>query len=300
MKIQAQTGTIKIWFGLLKLAIAQGLPINEDFYRSWGTGDDLAKLTFNRWWLATGRSMFQEAIPVVSLMQATDEFVTVKIPTSLTAVQVKQQVSQLITNQRGSKRLKRKAPLAFVGDVKYRRLKQYERYLAVEFDPRNAGKTIEVKTELLREVYRKIKVRLEKQKATLQRTRKLDRMGQLVSTRFRYRDPDGFGSALEIRRGIDAKKVSRWRLSGKMLLLNVAEGQFPGRGYYGAQLAKRLRDRLDRLDLDDIGATVRNKGGGRKLRVRKSKAEAEAQSLKAYGKAKDSNPVGNNGSIDNM
>ena len=46
------------------------------------------------------------------------------------------------------------------------RLKQYERYLEIEFDAKN-GKTIEEKTEALRNVYRKIKTRLEKQKATL-------------------------------------------------------------------------------------------------------------------------------------
>jgi hypothetical protein len=288
MKGQVQTGTIKIWFGLLKLAIAQGLPINEPFYRSWGTRDELAKLTFNRWWLATGKSLFQGSTPTISLVEASEDFVTVKIPTSLTAVQVKQQVSELVTNHRGTKRLKTKPPWAFVGDVNYKRLKQYERYLGIEFDPRNAGKTVEEKTELLRNAYRKIKTRLDKQKKTLTASGKKD-----VARRLFYRDPDSFGSKLEIRKGIEAKKVNRWKLSGKILLLNVAEGEFPGHDYYGAQLAERLRGRLDRLGLDDIGAAVRNKGGGRKKPVRKSKAEAEAQSLKLYGFGKGTNPVGN-------
>lgn len=287
MKVLAQTGTIKIWFGLLKLAIAQGLPINESFYRSWGTRDELAKLTFNRWWLATGKSLFLDSIPVISLIEANDDFVTVKIPTSLTAAQVKRQVSQLVTVQRGTKRLKAKPPWAFVGDVNYKRLKQYERYLDIEFDPRNAGKTVEEKTELLRNTYRKIKARLDKQKKTLTASGKKD-----VARRLFYRDPDSFGSKLEIRKGIEAKKVNRWKLSGQILLLNVAEGRFPGQDYYGAQLAKKLQGRVHRLGLVAIGATVRNKGGGRKKPVRKSKAEAEAQSLKAYGKGKDVNPVG--------
>ena len=287
MKGQVQTGTIKIWFGLLKLAIAQGLPINESFYRSWGTRDELAKLTFNRWWLTTGKSLFQESIPAVSLLDENDGFLTVKIPTSLTAVQVKQQVSELVANHRGTKRLKNKPPWAFVGDVNYKRLKQYERYLAIEFDPQNAGKTVEEKTELLRIVYRNIKTRLDKQKKTLMSTGK-----KSAALRLFYRDPDSFGSKLEIRKGIDAKKVNRWKLSGKILLLNVAEGTFPGRDYYGPRLAKRLQGRLDRLGLVDIGATVRNKGGGRQKSVKKSKWEAEAQSLKAYGKGKNSNPMG--------
>jgi hypothetical protein len=293
MKGQVQTGTIKIWFGLLKLAIAQGLPINEAFYRSWGTRDELAKLTFNRWWLTTGRSLFEESIPAVSLVDANDAFLMVKIPTSLTAVQVKRQVSEMVINHRGAKRLKSKPPWAFVGDVNYKRLKQYERYLDIEFDPRNAGKTVEEKTELLRDVYREIKTRLDKQKKTLMASGKKE-----VARRLFYRDPDSFGSKLEIRRGIEAKKVNRWKLSGKILLLNVAEGGFPGNDYYGAQLAKKLRHRLDRLGLEDIGGALRNRGGGRKkqdltlVRIRKSKLEAEIESLRAYGKGKVSNPVG--------
>jgi hypothetical protein len=293
MRTQPQTGTIKIWFGLLKLAIAQGLLINEDVYRSWGTREELTNLTFNRWWRDRGKLLFEESIPRVTLVRSTNQYVTVQIPTSITAVQVKQQVSELITKHRGTKRLKVKPPLAFVGDVNYKRLKQYERYLEIEFDPRNAGKTVEEKTEILRNVYRKIKARLDKQRATLKASGKIR-----VARRLFYRDPDSFGSKLEIRQGIEAKKVNRWKLSGQILLLNVAEGQFPGVDYYGAQLAKKLKERLAPLGMERIGGSVKNKGGGRKkqdltlIRVRNSKSQLEAQSLKAYGKGKESNPMG--------
>jgi hypothetical protein len=298
MKSQAQTGTIKIWFGLLKLAIAQGLPINEQVYAAWGTRDELTKTRFNRWWRERGKELFQDATPKVELVEATENCLTVKIPRSMTAVEVKRQISHLVTRVRGAKRIRRRATLAFVGDVKYRTLKQYERLLEVEFDPRNAGKTIEEKTELLRDVYRRIKVRLDKQKATLQQSKKRDRTGRLMSAKFRSRDPDSFGSAAEIRRGVDPKKVSRWRLSGKILLLNVAEGAFPGRDYYGSQLAQKLRRRLGKIGMEDIGAAKRSKGGGRnteeltRVRSRRTKAKSRALSLQAYGSGKDSNPVG--------
>jgi hypothetical protein len=294
MKQFVLTGTVKIWFGLLKMALRQHLPINEDFYRSWGTKDELLKMTFNRWWKTKGKTLFESTIPKVSLVEATHDLVTVQIPTSLTAVQVKEQVSDLMTKHRGTKRLKKKPLLAFTGDVNYKRLKQYERYLGIELNPRNAGKTVEEKTELLREEYRKIKARMDKQKATLREKGK----GR-ISAKLNPRDPDSFGSKAEIRRGIDAKKVSRWRLSGKILVLNAAEGRFPGRDYYGAQLAKKLQMRLERLGLPDIGGTARNKGGGRRkeeltlVRITKSNADREAQSLMAYGKSKGSNPVGN-------
>src|SRR6266478_1024414 len=205
MKIQAQTGTIKIWFGLLKLAIAQGLPINEQVYGVWGTRDELTKIRFNRWWRERGKELFQDATPKVELVEATEACLTVRIPTSMAAVEVKQQISQLVTRVRGTKRIRRRAALSFVGDVKYRTLKQYERLLEVEFNPRNAGKTIEEKTELLRDVYRRIKARLDKQRVTLQQLKKRDRKGRLISGRFKSRDQDSFGSAAEMRKGIDAK-----------------------------------------------------------------------------------------------
>jgi len=118
-----------------------------------------------------------------------------------------------------------------------------------------------------------------------------------VST-LRSRDPDSFVGTTEFIKGIDAKKVSRWRLSGKLLLLNVAEGQFPGGGYYGSQLAKRLKNLLAKIGLEDIGTTQRNLGGGRTkaqlslVKRRRNKKESDAESLKAYGKGIDANPVG--------
>jgi len=286
MKSEVQTGSAKIWYGLLKLAIRQGVPINVSFYKSWGTNQELAALSFNKWWKERGRALFENAIPVVSIVDTTEEAVTVRIPTSLNAGQVKKQVSAVMTRHRGTKRIKIKAPLGFVGDVNYKRLKQYERYLEIEFDAKNNGKTIEEKTEALRNVYRKIKTKLEKQKRTMQAAGKAQ-----ISKKLVFRDPDSFGSESQIRKGIDAKKVSRWRLSGTILVLNVAEGEFPGKGYYGAKLAKKLRERLDEVGIQDIGAAVRNKGGGRKredltrVRITRSKAEREKQSLKLYDRA---------------
>jgi hypothetical protein len=257
MASDVKQGTVKIWFGLLKMAIQQGLPINEEFYRSWGTREELTSLSFNKWWTLRGKELFEGAVPKVSLVKATPDAVLVRIPTCLNSDQVKKQVSSLMARARGTKRIKQKAPLGFTGDVKYMRLKQYERYLGVEFDPKNAGKTIEEKTELLRQEYRKIKARLDKQRKTMREAGK----GR-VAQKFQYRDPDAFDSESEIRKGIDAKKVSRWRLSGKLLLLNVAEGQFPGKGYYGARLSERLTGRLQSLGIENIRTVARHKGGG--------------------------------------
>jgi hypothetical protein len=192
MKSEVQTGSAKIWFGLLKLAIRQGVPINVSFYKSWGTNQELAVLSFNKWWKERGRALFENAIPVVSIVDATDEAVTVRIPTSLNAGQLKRQVSAVMTRHRGTKRIKIKAPLGFVGDVNYKRLKQYERYLEIEFDARNVGKTIEEKTELLREKYRRIGERLELQKTTMAKAGVKYVKNKALSHRFRHRASDEF------------------------------------------------------------------------------------------------------------
>jgi len=100
-------------FGSLKAGLRQGLPINEEFYRSWGTKEELMDCSFNRWWKVRGRALFEKAEPRALLVEVSEDFVTVRIPTSLSAVQVKKQVSALVTKERGTKRLKKKAALAF-------------------------------------------------------------------------------------------------------------------------------------------------------------------------------------------
>ena len=212
-------------------------------------------------------------------MKATTSEVTVRIPTSLNAKQVKEQVSALMTKQRGTKRIGVKSPLGFVGDVNYKRLKQYERYLEIEFDPKNAGKTVEEKTEALRGEYRRIKDRLDKQRKTLRDSGKAR-----VAAKLHPRDPDAFDSESKIRKGIDAKKVSRWRLSGKLLLLNVASGEFPGRDYYGSKLAEKLKSRLKNVGLTTLETVPPNKGGGRtreSLRLQKIPSKTEMKAREA-------------------
>ena len=88
MKSDIRTGSVKIWFGMLKLAIGQGLPLNEKFYKSWGTKQELSRFTFNKWWKERGKALFESAVPVVSVLETSDDAVTLQIPTSLNAQQV--------------------------------------------------------------------------------------------------------------------------------------------------------------------------------------------------------------------
>ena len=304
-------GSVRVWFRFLQQAIRHRVPIDEKFYEQWGTKEQLRKLRFNTWWEARGRDLFANAVPKIELVATSREAVIVRIPTSIGSAELTKQVVALLNAQRGAKGLRRKPPLSFTGKIKLATLVQYQRYLAIDLDPLNAGKTIEQKTEQLRKVYRDIGVKLDNQKASMANKGVKYVKNRPLGKWLKYRDPDSFEmykdenkklrklSEREIRKGINSKKISRWRLSGKLLLLNVAEGEFPGTGYYGAGLEKKLKARLKEFGLQDIGLIVRNKGGGQKkedltrVRIRRTEKERESQSLKLYGAAKNANPVGN-------
>jgi len=46
--VRYSSGTYKLWFGYLQLAIRSGVPINEKYYSNWGTPAELEGMTFNR------------------------------------------------------------------------------------------------------------------------------------------------------------------------------------------------------------------------------------------------------------
>lgn len=297
MKTVVARSSVKVWFGFLKMAIRHGVPINQDVYSAWGTQEELAKLTFNKWWLTRGKALFESEAPKAKVVASTNLSVTIEIPTSLNSKQVKEQVSRLMTEQRGTKRLKVKPSLSFEGDVNYKTLKQYERLLEIDLNPKFAGESIEQKTERLREKYRDLMNAAKKRKETLRA-----KGNKRAALGIKYRDPNElqdygdesvpFTSEAQIRKGVDPKKAGRWRVSGKILILNAAEGRFPGKDYYGNRIGSHLRSRLQALGLEDIGAIPRNKGGGQvredlhMVRVRKSKKQRETDSLKAYGATK--------------
>jgi hypothetical protein len=180
----------------------------------------------------------------------------IRVPLSLTATEAKKQVSALISKTRGTKRVTVKGDFAFDGDIRYQSLVAYLRYLRIELNPRHSNKTIEQKTELLRQEYRKFQRRLTKQKKTMARLGKKKQARKLS-----YRQQSSFNPKDEgRRRGFDAKKAGRWRLSAQILLLNVADGRFPGpdyygskvRGNYGYRIGGVLRERLKKLGIESL------------------------------------------------
>jgi hypothetical protein len=255
------SGTIKIWFELLKIAIQKELPVNESFYAPWGSKKEILSLTFNSWWRIRGKALFESATPKVTLLKRDEGHLLISVPTCLSASEAKRQVSALVAVSRGTKRVRQKAPLAFEGDIRYGSLVAYLRYLRIELDPKNSKKTIEQKTEILRKEYRRIQRRITKQKDTLVKAGKSKQ-----AKKFAFRSQSTFNPLNEGRRlGFDAKKAGRWSLSAQILLLNVAEGRFPGpdyagsrvRGNFGYKIGARLKERLEKIGLASLKETGR-------------------------------------------
>ena len=133
--------------------------------------------------------------------------------------------------------------------MNYKTLAAYRRYLEIDLDPRNADKTISEKTELLKLVYQRIHERMKKQRQTLSQKGKIR-----IAARFTSHEPDAFETTdrqakLKLA-GFSPKKAHRWSVSGRLVMLNVAQGEFPGSGYFGDGIAKRLRARERELGIN--------------------------------------------------
>jgi hypothetical protein len=244
-------GTFKLWFDYLALAIRRGIPIDETYYADWGTTRELVSTSFNRWWTQKGRAIcaekqIEQATRVtLELEEADAGSIVVRVPTDLPLKLVHRQVGELVRKYR------RRRPTAVSrfhpsGQVNYKTLAAYKRYLEVELDPRNANKSVEDKLDVLRQKYKKIRQRLQRQKETLQRQGKLK-----LSAKLRFHDPEVFDTLdkeAKVRlTGFSAKKAHRWKMSGHLVMLNVAQGRFPGTDYYGPKLAQRLKKRRQEL-----------------------------------------------------
>ena len=278
--------TVKLWFDYLKIAATTGLTVNWSFYESWGTKEELAAISFNRWWNTRGRELFADdgsASVDVKVIEKTDSHVVLRIPLGHPIDHIKRRVREIVLASRKKRRIGRRGRFAVSGQVNYKTLAQYKRFLEVDFYWKDGKPTIGDKTAELVRRYEKIHAKGLKQRMTLRKTGRAS-----LANRFSTRDPEEL-TKKEIG-GISPKMVSRWRLSGKHILISVAEGRFPGTGYYGANLKGRLKERLEPYGLTDLGGVSRE-GGRRRVDVsrlpkKKSKKELEAEALKAYSLTK--------------
>lgn len=256
-------GTVKLWFDYLQLAWAVGLDVDWKFYEPWGTQEELTTLKFNTWWLRRGRDLFEQDAKVnekVELVDRLDAEVVLRVPLGIRLDDVKAQVRDIVLKSRKAVRLGSKGRFAVTGQVNYKTLAQYKRYLEVELSWGNQNTTVAERAAELVRRYEVMRDKGRKQRNTMRSMGKAN-----AALRFRNRDPEELTRA-DIGR-INPKRVSRWRLSGKHILLNVAQGRFPGEGYYGPRLKDRLIERLKPLGWTDLEWGNRKGGRRRKSAV---------------------------------
>lgn len=282
---------VKIWYRYLQLALNNGIPINRDFYDAWGTNEELSQLKFNTWWKLKGKSLFDQHQAKVSVVKSGDPSgdpsgdtgLTIYIPDHLTAKEANKMINKLVVARRGTRRIKSKGAYTLTGQFDYERLIQYQRYLTIELDPKYNVKTTEEKATALIQQYAVFEKQIKKRNATLGDTR--DKKGRRLANQIKARSEQSFIRE-DGKLGIDAKKINKWLLNGKHLMLNAAEGKFPGGGYHGSALKAKLVTRLKKLGIETIGSTVKNKGGRRRIRIivtKEEKNRKEKLSLSTYG-----------------
>ena len=251
--MQHKQGALKLWFDFLQLAIRNGVPINEAYYARWGTKSEIAGATFHRWWRERGKELLAVSTPMreqqIKVVSQDEGSVTVCIPTDLPMAIINRGVGKIVTGARNSKQTRAFASFAPSGQVNYKNLAAYKRYLEIELDPRNAKRSGAEKIALLQQAYGKIHERMKKQRNTMRA-----KGNKEAAARFSSHEPDVFDTTDKSSRlklaGFSPKKAHRWKVSGQLVMLNVAEGRFPGEGYYGARIAESLRRRKQKMNVN--------------------------------------------------
>lgn len=242
------SGTYKLWFGYLQLAIRSGVPINEKYYSNWGTPAELEGMTFNRWWRERGKAMFafdqDERQRAVTVERTGAGYVVLKVATDVEMDFVKRRVGEIVRQYRGKRRTRSFSRYKPTSQVNYKTLAVYKRLLEIHLAQRQTALSLGEKISLLKETYAKIHKRMKKQRETLRRQ---GERGRRLAGRWRSHEPDAFDTVDDAAnidlKSFSPKKAHRWVVSGQLVMLNVAKGQFPGDGYYGRGIAGRLRNR---------------------------------------------------------
>lgn len=262
-------GTYKLWFNYLQLAIRRGVPVNWRYYAEWGTKDELLSTTFNRWWKTKGIALFaadpESQRGVVEVQNKGDGYVILKIATDAPMALVSRRVGEIVRGARTARRTRAFGKFAPKWQVNYKTLAIYKRLLEISLAPENANLSVAERIDLLKEQYGKIHGRMRKQREAL---RKEGEEGRRVANLWHSHDPGEFDvtdkqTKMKLE-GLSVKKAHRWMVSGQLVMLNVAEGKFPGDGYYGAKIGEKLRDRMRAIGLRRDARVDSHQAGGEK------------------------------------
>jgi hypothetical protein len=282
------------WFFFLKQALRQGIRVNEAAYHEWGTIEELGTLSFNQWWDRRGEQVARNnASRNAKLVSVDSSKVTIEFPLSLNSRAVKASASAIFTKAK-------RAVSSSVTNGKdrrfnYKTFKILEKMLEIELDQptrrtkrvidkKHAGQLQQVtfakKAVILSDLFT---AQSQVNKKTLEtyrrRAKECEQRGDRKRVQF-YRERAASLSEFIARQDaqwtdaerdelatIDpslARKLSRWSLQARILMLNAALGHFSGNDWYGKELGEKLREKERSLGVG-VKLTKRSKGGKNEL-----------------------------------
>ncbi len=280
----------EVWYWFLRQGLKAGLPFDEKVYGSWGTKAEIETWGFKKWWETRGKEIARRAQSTdPEVVEKTESTITIRFPLSMPSQQVKAKASALVARARGTKRInKGKAPTSF----HYTKIKQLQRFLKIDLDKRYSGYALERKGQLLKDRYVRIgeghakAVRRYRERADeLQKAGASDagrryrrRAIRLEEYKSAITDSWNPTAAKEIL-DLSADKLGRWAVQARLILLNVAKGEFPGADWYGNRRFAAYKQRLKEFGIDEIGAS-RHKGGAKDQGRKELKRRAEERLAK--------------------
>ena len=236
-------GAAKVWFRYLQLAIKAKEPIAWNSYAGWGTPEELASISFNRWWKERGAALFTPKPSTVSVIGSTEDAVTVSIPHGLKREQAISQIRRILAEQSPPGSIAGSLAFAPTARVNTDALMRYQRMLEIDLDAKGRSQPFKAKLDALQKRYEKNEAKLKKQLATMRKkgSRKGLNLPKLDKLKGKEK-PTGLTNVVP-----DVRVAHRWLAQARIVMKNVASGTFPGTGYYQrkgeASLGERLRSK---------------------------------------------------------
>ena len=276
----------EIWYWFLRQALKVGLPFDEAAYGAWGTKSEIQSWGFKKWWQARGKEIARQSqVTEPEVVEQTTSTITIRFPLSMPSRVVKAKASSLVAQARGTKRLSQGKRSS---NFNYTKIKQLQRFLKIDLDESLANWTVEQKGWLLQGRYERIGA--GHSKAIRKYREKADALHKLGDTaaasRYRRRaikleeykaaNTDGWDSESAGRvLDLSSEKLGRWAIQARLILLNVAEGEFPGSDWYGSRRYAVYKQRLREFGIQSIGEIrpERTPIGSRKKGEKRKNAE---------------------------
>lgn len=254
----------EIWYWFLRQALKVGLPFDDAAYGAWGTKAEIESWGFKKWWQTRGKEIARQSqVTEPEIVEQTISTITIRFPLSMPSRVVKAKASSLVAQARGTKRLSKGKRSS---NFNYTKIKQLQRFLKIDLDESLANWTVEQKGWLLQGRYERIGA--GHSKAIRKYREKADALHKLGDTsgasRYRRRaikleeykaahtngwDSDSSGRVIDL----SSEKLGRWAIQARLVLLNVAKGEFPGSDWYGSRRYAVYKQRLREFGIQGIG-----------------------------------------------